>query len=710
MVEQRPEGTSNAVSGPVAAVVQAGTVHGGVTVHRSGDAGPASLRQLPMAPAKFVNREAQLASLDALMAGRPAEGVGTVVLTAVAGAPGIGKTSLALHWAHRVRDRFPDGDLYLNLRGYGAGPPLTALQGVEFFLHALGVPAERVPADLESAAALYRSLLDGKRVLILIDNAVSAAQARPLLPASPTCMTVITSRSRLSSLIAVEGAEPVVLDVLTPAESLEMLRRLVDARRVDAEPEAAGRIARWCSHLPLALRIVAERLIEQEYLSLADLADELADEYRRLDALASDDEPADVRTVFSWSYHRLPPDAARLFRLLGLHAGADFGTAVAAALTGSDPTPVRRLLGLLTTANLLQQTATDRWRLHDLLRTYAADRAVVDETGAERRRAVRRSLRWYLLSSANARRAFLPDLVLDVAAADPADEVTPLVFADADAALRWFEAERFNLLDALDQASALGHHDIAATMPKAMAGFFEVRAHWSDYRNVYATGLRSAKEIGSAPWTVANLVGLGDAHHILGESDQALAHYREAAALAGRIGNSRAEGFAMRGIGLVQEKVGRFEVAAEHYRRALVTLRRAGARRGEGMCLLSLGDCHRAMARFGEAIDYGRQASAVFRETEDRLSVGLALNSLGLSHLGAGEYPQALACHREALSVFRRFDHPHKEGLSLLNLGDVLAALGDAADARRQWSEALVVLERVGAPEVEVARARLGTS
>ncbi|MCE6996983.1 tetratricopeptide repeat protein [Saccharothrix sp. S26] len=710
MVEQRPEGTSNEVSGPVAAVVQAGTVHGGITVHRSGDGGPASLRQLPMAPAKFVNREAQLASLDALVAGRPAEGVGTVVLTAVAGAPGIGKTSLALHWAHRVRHRFPDGDLYLNLRGYGAAPPLTAFQGVEFFLHALGVPAERVPADLDSAAALYRSLLDGKRVLILIDNAVSAAQTRPLLPASPTCMTVITSRSRLSSLIAVEGAEPVVLDVLTPAESLEMLRRLVDARRVDAEPEAAGRIARWCSHLPLALRIVAERLIEQEYLSLADLADELADEYRRLDALASDDELADVRTVFSWSYHRLPPDAARLFRLLGLHAGADFGTAAAAALTGSHPAPVRRLLGLLTTANLLQQTATDRWRLHDLLRTYAADRAVADETGAERRHAVRRSLRWYFLSAANARRAFLPDLVLDVAAADPADEVTPLVFDDADAALRWFEAERFNLLDALDQASALGHHDVAATMPKAMAGFFEVRAYWSDYRNVYATGLRSAKEIGSAPWTVANLVGLGDAHHILGESDQALAHYREAADLAGRIGNGRAEGFAMRGIGLVQEKAGRFEVAAEHYRRALVTLRRAGARRGEGMCLLSLGDCHRAMARFGEAIDYGRQASAVFRETDDRLSVGLALNSLGLSHLGAGEYAEALACHREALSVFRRFDHPHKEALSLLNLGDVLAALGDAADARRQWSEALVLLERVGAPEVEVARARLGTS
>lgn len=496
--------------------------------------------------------------------------------------------------------------------------------------------------------------------------------------------------------------------MLTPDESVELLRRLVGARQVDREPDAAARVAGWCSHLPLALRIVAERLAEEEYLPLAELADELADEYRRLDALASgDDELADVRTVFSWSYHRLPPDAARLFRLLGLPAGADFGTPAAAALAGVDPPRARRLLGLLTTANLLQQTATDRWRPHDLLRTYATERADEDEDRDARHRAVRRLLRWYLLSAANARRTILPDLHLDLGPTDPDDEVDPLVFTDAGAALDWFELERFNLMDALDQASTLGHHDLAAAMPRAMAGFFEVRAYWSDYRTAYAIGLRSAREIGSARLAVANLVGLGDAHHILGEPDPALEHYREAVDLAAEIGDARIEGFAVRGIGLVQEKAGRFDLAAAHYRRALATLRRAGARRGEGMCLLSLGDCHREMALFEAAIDYGRQALAVFRETDDRLTVGLALSSLGLSHRGAGEFGEALARHREALAVFRRFDHPHKEALSLLNLGDVLDALGDAADARRHWSEAMVVLERIGAPEAEAARTRL---
>ncbi|QFZ17377.1 ATP-binding protein [Saccharothrix syringae] len=697
-------GGGNEVTGRINSVVQAGAIHGDVHMGHAA-AGVALPRQLPNAPARFVNREEQLATLDALLL------ESSPPMTSVTGAPGTGKSTLALHWAHRVRRRFRDGDLYLDLRGYGPGLALTPRQGVEFFLHALGVPPERIPADPELSASLYRSVLDGKRVLVVIDNAASAAQVRPLLPAAPECFTVITSRSRLSSLIVTEGAGPIVLDVLTPDESVEVLRRLIGAERVDREPGPAARIALRCGYLPLALRIVAERLTDEVYLPLAELADELDDEYRRLDALTSrNDELADVRAVFSWSYHRLSPVAARAFRLLGLHAGTDIGTAAAAALTDHDSRSARRALGSLTDSHLVQQVAAERFRLHDLVRLYAAERADAEETAGERRRAVRRVTRWYLLSAANARRSFLPDLSLGAAdLPDGDDPVEPLSFSGAEEALAWFEVERFTLLAVLEQALTSNHLDLAAVMPRAVAGFYEVRAYWSDYRQVYATGVRASREINSRPWVVANLIGLGDADGFLGNVDGALASYHEAVALSRAAGDSRNEGFALRGIGLIHQDAGRFDLAAEHHRRALAALRRVGARRGEGMCLLSLGDCHRALERFGEAFDHGLRALEIFRSTRDRLAEARALNSLGTSRRAEGRLPEALEHHREALAVFRRFDHPYEEASTLLDLGDVLDGLGRSTEARDHWLAARVIFERIGAPEVDSANSRLTT-
>lgn len=709
MSDQQPTHAENDFSGRGDAVVQAGAVHGGIHLHRDARPRPVPLRQLPMSPPRFVNREQQLRSLDALLAARSGRLAQTAVVTAVAGAPGVGKTSLALHWAHRVRHHFPDGDLYLNLRGYGPGPTITPAQALGFFLRALGVSPEHIPLDVELSTSLYRSLLDGRRVLIVIDNAASAAQVRPLLPASPTCMTIVTSRSRLSGLVVAEGAEPVVVDVLTPAESLEMLRRVIGAERIRAEAAAADRLVRRCGRLPLALRIVAERLADQPYLPLAELADELDDEYRRLDALRSEeDELSDVRAVFSWSYHRLPAEAARLFRLLGLHAGADLGLPAAAALNGEPVPRTRRALGLLTGAHLLQQPTADRYRLHDLLRVYAAERAEADESPDQRRRAVRRVLRWYFLTAANARRAFLPDLDLGTSEVQQReDPVEPLAFTGADDAMAWFEVERFTLLDALEQAGALGHDDLAARFPKAVAGFFEVRAYWSDYANAYRIGLRAAEAIGSARWEVVNLVGLGDANRILNRLDEARDYYQRAARVSARIGDRRSEGFALRGLGLLHEKSGRYEQAAEHYGRALAALRAAGSRRGEGMCLLSLGDCHRALGGFTEAVDHGFRALEVFRETGDLLTQGLALDALGLSHLAGGHPDEAIRKHLEALEVFRKFATPHRQALTLLHLGDALGTTGHVDQARRHWSEALEIFDRIGAPEAGPTRERL---
>jgi len=702
-VEPTDDGVGNQVTGQVNAVVQAGTIYGGFHLSLGIAAHAALPRQLPARPSRFINRQQQLMRLDQLLADD------SPAVTFVAGAPGIGKSTLALHWAHQVRHHFPDGDLYLNLRGYGPGTPLTPQQGIEFFLHTLGVPSEKVPIDPELSASLYRSILNDKRILVLIDNAASAAQVRPLLPPTRTCFTLITSRSRLSSLVVTEGAGPVVLDVLTPDESVEMLRQLIGAERVNSEPESATRIALRCGHLPLALRIVAERLAEDDYLPLAELVEELDNEYLRLDTLASrDDELANLRVVFSWSYHRLDQETARVFRLLGLHAGTDISTGTVSALARVDDRLARHTLRSLANSHLIQQIAPERYRLHDLLRLYAAERSSIEESSMERQSAVRRLVRWYLLSAANARRSFLPDLPLGVGDLSDIDDPTePLSFSGAEEALTWFEVEQFTLLSTLEQALNLGHLDLAATMPRAIAGFFEVRAYWSDYRHVYTIGLQAARGIDSTRWMAANLIGLADAESILGNVDKALASYREAVRLSRAIEDSRDEGFALRGIGLVHQDASRFELAADHYRQALTALRMAGAQRGEGMCLLSLGECYRALERFDEAITYGVRALAIFRHTRDQLAEARALGSLGTARQHEGRLSEALEYYTEALAIFRKFDHPHKEALTLLDLGDVLDRLGQSANARDHWLRAKTIFERIGAPEIDLVSARL---
>ena len=589
MSDQSAAVTRNELSGESGNTVQAGTVYGGV--HFGGEEQPFPvLRQLPRDVSAFVDRRSCIARLDALLpdVSLPSSARDVVPVSAIAGPPGVGKTALALHWAHSVRDRYPDGDLYANLQGFGSGLKLDADHVLDGFLRALRVSPERIPADREGRSAMFRSMLDGKRVLILIDDAATVSQVRPLLPASPTCLVIVTSRNSLSGLVARDGAVRMVLDALPPDESIALLREIVGSGRVDAEPIAAAQLAERCAYLPLALRIIAERINARPFADLAGLVGQIADEKARLDALGlEDDELSDVRAVFSSSYQALPPAAARLFRLLGLHPGAEMSTPAVAAVADLDTSEVRHLLSVLTNANLLQATAADRFRLHDLLRVYAAECAERDEPLEARAAALHRVLSWYLVTVEAGHRVILPSfhrVPLDTADSD----VQSLSFGSVDRAMNWFEKERINLLEALRSALQTKNYGVAWRLPAVMYGFFELRQYWTEWREIHRLGLRAAQAAEDRFGEACNYLGLGDANWLLGDLQEALDCYGRAAALGRAERDGWIEGFSRRQIGTVLYQQGRVDEAVAAVRESIEVFRAYGERRGEGMALLSL--------------------------------------------------------------------------------------------------------------------------
>ncbi|GLW65119.1 hypothetical protein Arub01_33630 [Actinomadura rubrobrunea] len=389
----------------------------GVVAARPPEPVPAAPCQLPGAVRDFVGRTAERRALTRLLdeCGRGA------VIAVITGTAGVGKTALAVHWGRQMRDRFPDGQLYVNLRGADPEPPMPPRHALTQMLQAMGVPAAAIPTGLEQQAAQLRSLLEGRRVLVVLDNAADAGQVRPLLPGAPGCMTLVTSRNRLSGLVALDDAEPIGLDRPSPAEAVALLRRVLGDEQVDAEPEAAVELADRCACLPLALRVAAERAASRPpFLSLADVASELADERSRLDLLDADDERTSVRDVFSWSYAKLAPETARAFRLLALHPGPEIEVHAAAALLDEPLDDTRRLLTALVRVHLLEECGRDRYRYHDLLRIYAAERAREEESDEDRAAAVRRVLGWYF-NTADAVRPLIsssgPSVALDTAGA-----------------------------------------------------------------------------------------------------------------------------------------------------------------------------------------------------------------------------------------------------------------------------------------------------
>ncbi|MGH3381978.1 MAG: ATP-binding protein [Actinoallomurus sp.] len=698
---------ANDFSGEADSVMQAGSIHGDVYFSNARRPFPPP-HQLPLGPNAFVNRRVDIDRLDAILETRARrERRLAAPVSTVTGAPGVGKTALALHWAHRVSSRFPDGALFVDLHGYGPGAMLAPEQALDLFLRALNVSADGIPDALDERAALFRSVLDGKRVLVLIDNASSSTQVRHLLPASPDCCTVVTSRSSLPSLVAREGAVRVTLDVLSAGESVQLLGELMGASRVNAEPANALRVVELCGYLPLALRIVAERAISRPRLSLAELIEELAGERYRLDALAlEEDELSDTRAVFSWSYHALTSELRKVFRLLGTHSGPDIGVEAAAALTGSDAVVMRRQLRTLADAHLLQEEATNRFHLHDLVRIYSVERSFVEDGQEDRINAVRRLLTWYLLAADAGRRAILPysasfPLV-------PAGGIAAIEgFESGPAAMRWFDAERLNLQALLRQASELAQLDIVWKLAIAVSGYLELGAYWTEWEETVEVGLAAAQTLGDRFGEAASLSILGDAAWRDGRPDEAIERYERTADIGHEIGVGWIEGFGLRGQGLINEERGHLDIASGLFEAALQVFRSSGLRRGEGMSLLSLGKCARTLGDLPTALSHGVTAVEIFEEIGDTWTVAWGGFDLGMSYVAAGRLTEALTVLRTAVEIFDDFGDRRCQAQSLALLGDVLRDSGEPGAAGDCWRRAADLLESLGDDQADELRARV---
>jgi DNA-binding SARP family transcriptional activator/tetratricopeptide (TPR) repeat protein len=661
-------------------------------------AGPAAVvpHQLPPAIPRLAGRASALKSLsDLLTEPTPA----TVVV--IGGTAGVGKTTLALRWAHDVAERFPDGQLYVDLRGFGpADRPATPTEAIRGFLDAFGVPVDRIPKDLPGQTALYRSLLAGKRVLVVLDNARDAAQVRPLLPGSPTCRVVVTSRSELTGLVATEGARALSLDVLSDLEAADLLTGRLDAERTASEPGAVAELTDLCARLPLALSVVAARAAVRPQLPLAAFVTELRDASGRLDALDVGDTA--VRGVFSWSYRGLSAAARRMFRLLGSHAGPDISLAAAASLAGLARADAGRVLAELTRVHLVGEHVPRRFHLHDLLHAYAAEQAVENESRA----AVRRLLDHYLATADDAATRLQP---ARESARPPglAAGVTPERNDDEHAARVWLIAEHATLLAAINQAVDLGFDEHAYRLPWSLIVYFDRQGHWDDWAATQRIAAAAAERLGDLPAVAHTRRALGFACLRLRRHDEAGAHYTAALALYQQLGDRTGQGHSHRGLSEVRERQGRDDLALEHAEQALDLYVAAGNRAGQAHALNDLGWCHCQLGDYAQAVDRCRQALELHTEVGDRHGAAATWDSLGYAYQHLGDHPQAVRCYWENVHVMRELGDRFREAGGMARLGEAYLAADDVPAAKDCFRQALVILDDIHHPNAGTVRAKL---
>jgi tetratricopeptide (TPR) repeat protein len=689
--------------------------------------------QLPLEVFGFTGRSRQLAELNVLLDSREA------VICAITGTAGVGKTALAVRFAHQVADRYHDGQLYVDLRGYGPEPPVSPDDALAGFLRALGVDGTDIPADLDERAACFRTVLASRRVLLVLDNAASADQVRPLLPGTSSVFVVVTSRDDLAGLVAREGARRFDLDVLDDAEALALLRTLIGAR-VDAAPGTARTLARQCARLPLALRIAAESATAHPDVDLAELAGELRDERHRLDALdASGDPRTAIRSVFSWSYQHLSELGANAFGLLGLYPGRDADAYAVAALTGTPFASGRDAVRELARAHLIEPVGAGRYAMHDLLRAYAVERA-----GATSDAAVRRLLDYLVGAAALAMDTLYPhDRRSRPALPAPATPMPPL--AEPEQAAGWLDRQRPNLVAVAVHAAERGFARHAADLSCVLWRYFEVGGHDRDALAVHTAAARAAE----GPQRAGVLANLGRVHWWLGDHEQARGCFERALAEYREHGDREGEARVLARLGLVHERLGDYTVALDHLHQALDLHRDTGDRHGEAAQLVNIGGLHRRRGGYEAAAEHQRRAAALFADLGDRRLEGYALGNLGaveilldrpaeaLEHLQAAlahchasgdrggqgsalgtigalyrrqrRYPQALDHLHRALAISREIGERSLEMETLNTLGETLHDMAEYAAALDQHQAALALTERAG-DRFEQARALDGVA
>jgi DNA-binding SARP family transcriptional activator len=673
------------------------------TTHRPTAGRVVAPRQLPPAPPYFAGRAAELSALED-MRGQADHGPGTVLITAICGGAGVGKTALALHWAHRVASRFPDGQLYLNLRGYGPSRrPVGADEAISILLDALQVPPERVPLTLDARVGLYRSLLAGKRMLLVLDNARSADQLRPLLPGSAECVVVVTSRSQLAGLAA-QGAWPLLLDNLTHADARAMLTARLGARQSDPD-DAADELIELCARLPLALSVTAARAARHPGSPLAAIAADLRDEQRRLDALDTSDAATSVRAVFSWSYRLLSRPAARLFRLLGVYPGYDITGPAAGSLAGIPQAQALRVLGELADSSMLTEHLPGRFACHDLLRLFAAQQAQAAESDADRRAALHRVLGYYLHT------CFAADRLMD-ASRDPITLATlppgvrPEGFADPAAARAWCQAEYPALASAITHAANFGLSRYAWQLAWAADTFLHRQARWTDNVAMQGVALAAAQRERDRAGEAHIRSGLGRAHAMLESFEVAQHQLSEAVSLFQRLQDQGGEATARIRLGLVAARHARHAEARAHARRALKLYQRTANLTGQAGALNNIGWYTIQLGQPEQALASCQQALQIFRELGDRRGQGIAHNSIAVAQLRLGNQNQGLT-HSRASTGLLAADETYELADALDSLGDAHHAVGDSYAALQAWQEALDVIGPAQQPAATRIRSKL---
>jgi DNA-binding SARP family transcriptional activator/tetratricopeptide (TPR) repeat protein len=703
-------------------------------------------RELPAPVTHFTGRAGELAALTGLLDRTAGQAPSAIVISAIGGTAGAGKTALAVHWAHQAADRFPDGQLYVNLRGYDSGRPTPPADVLAGFLRALGVPGQDIPPEEDERAARYRSLLAGKKMLIVLDNAGSAGQVRPLLPGTGACTVLVTSRDALAGLVARDGATRLELDLLPPAEAIGLLRALI-GQRVDDDPGAAGTLAGQCCRLPLALRVAAELAAARAGVPFGDLVGELADQRKRLDLLQAGGDPRTaVRTVFSWSYRHLDDDTSRAFRLAGLHPGPDFEAYAAAALTDTSLKEARWVLDVLARAHLIQPAGPGRYGMHDLLHAYACELAIAEDGEYERRAALTRLFDHYLYTAAAAMDTLFPaERRRRPRIPRPATPVPSL--ADPAAARDWLDGQRAALVAAAGHTAVHGWPGHATRLAATLASYLLNGGHLPEALTIFGHALGAARRTGdrAAEATALNAIGyvdgllsrfqqaadhhrqalvlfreagdrtgearalsnLGLAETALGHYGQAARHQQEAVAIFGDIGDRFGEARALGNLGLARRQQGRYQEAAGYHRQTLELFREIGDREGEGWALTRLGAVDLRLGSYQEAAAYLRQALALFQGIGDTVGESQALARLGDAYAGPGRYEQAAGIFEQALAMSREIRDPGLEAEALNGLGEVLFRTGDAGKARTYHAAALQLASETGSP-LEDARAHSG--
>jgi tetratricopeptide (TPR) repeat protein/transcriptional regulator with XRE-family HTH domain len=719
----------------------------------SGESAPVIPRELPGGVRAFTGRVAEMAVLSGLLEHVGQVDQGTVVISAIGGTAGVGKTALAVHWARQVADRFPHGLLYANLRGYDPGQPLSPADALAGFLRSLGVPGQDIPPAADQRAARYRSLLAGKQMLILLDNARSAEQVRPLLPGTGSCLTLVTSRDALAGLVIGDGATRLDLHLLPPQDAISLLRTLIGPR-VDAEPEAVAELAELCCRLPLALRVAAELAAIRPDASLATLSRELGDLHTRLDKLDVTGDPrTQVRAVFSWSCRHLDAETARTFRLVGLHPGPDLDPYAAAALTGATVPQARQALDVLVRAHLVQAVSPGRYGMHDLLRSYARELSATDDTDDTddtehgQHAALTRLFDYYLHTAAVAMHMLVPAERHHRPGVPPPATPVPAL-ADSAMARGWLDKERATLMAAAVRAAACDWPDHATRLADTLAHYLLSGGHLTEARAIFDCSLDAARRINDRAAEASALRRTGDLDKAHGRLQQAGDRYRQARDLSRAAGDRTGEARATGNLGLIEANLGRFEQAVRYHQEALAIFRaNGGDRLGEARALGGIGLILQRQGRYPEAADNHRQSLDLSRQIGDRLGETWALTRLGTvdlrrgryhqgadyikqaltlardlgsasaeaeitgilgeAHRALGRYQQAIASFQQALDLARQLGSPGIEASVLNGLGETLSQTGEPTKARAYHVSALQVASRIGSPR-EQARAHSG--